>query len=90
MFANKRATDESYEDHENLRSLVADKLPDCVMEIVDPLLRAETDWSKEKVKNCLSYIMSIGMACSNEMPRDRMSMAEVVSELEIIHNFFSV
>lgn len=97
MFAKKRANDESFGDGTNLRSFVGDKLllGEGVMEIVDPLIVVggeSDDGSRlEKVKNCLSNVMSIGMACSNEMPRGRMSMAQVVCELEIIvHNFLYV
>lgn len=83
MFTNKSPTDDSFTDV-NLHSFVSAALPDRVMKIVDPLLQTVIDTSNDMVEDCMTSIMSIGVSCSKKMPRDRLSMTDVVSELEMI------
>ncbi|KAL9162563.1 hypothetical protein ABFS82_07G099000 [Erythranthe guttata] len=84
MFTNKRPTDDSFMDGVNLRNFVEAALPDCVMEIVDPLIRIGPRQNNSKFEDCMCSIMSIGLSCSMEMPRERKPMTDVVNELHKI------
>ena len=40
------------------------------------------------VQNCLVAVLEIGLACSVELPKERMNMVEVTRELHLIKNDF--
>ncbi|KAG8369430.1 hypothetical protein BUALT_Bualt14G0012900 [Buddleja alternifolia] len=86
LFTNRRPTDDIFNVHLNLHNFVSNAFPDGVMEIVDPSIQIGPAGISTKITDCLSSILSIGVACSNEMPKNRMSMIEVVSELKKIRN----
>ncbi|KAK4487592.1 hypothetical protein RD792_005760 [Penstemon davidsonii] len=77
MFTGRRPTDGAFNDHSTtLVDIVTSALPSQVMEIVDPIILHEN-----KNKDCVVSILEIGLACSKELPKDRMSMTDVVKEL---------
>ncbi|KAL8048695.1 hypothetical protein ABFX02_07G084100 [Erythranthe guttata] len=84
MFTNKRPTDDSFMDRVNLHNFVEAALPDRVMEIMDPLIRIGPHQNNSKFEDCMCSIMSIGLSCSKEMPRERKPMTDVVNELHNI------
>ncbi|KAL7106337.1 hypothetical protein ACP275_07G106200 [Erythranthe tilingii] len=85
IFTNKRPTDDSFMDHVNLHNFVEAALPDRVMEIVDPHIRIGPHQNdNNKFEDCMCCIFSIGLSCSKELPRERKSMTDVVSELHKI------
>ncbi|KAL0377032.1 UNVERIFIED_CONTAM: putative LRR receptor-like serine/threonine-protein kinase [Sesamum calycinum] len=89
IFMNRRPTDDSFMEYINLHNFVSTTLPDRVMEIVDPLIQIEHDMNMiNKIKDCIVSILNIGVACSRESPRDRMSMADVVIELYKIRDCY--
>ncbi|XP_057766266.1 probable LRR receptor-like serine/threonine-protein kinase At3g47570 [Salvia miltiorrhiza] len=83
MFTNKRPTDDLFGDDQNLHRFVSSALPDRVMEIVDP----QFEIGALKMK-CIARVLSIGVSCSKENPRDRMPIAHVVNELSDILDLF--
>lgn len=87
MFTGRRPTSDELKNFSSLREFVISALPSQVMGIVDPTILDEYD-SHEKsarIKNCVSSILEIGVACSEESPRERMFMTDVVNELRTIH-----
>ena len=40
----------------------------------------------DQVKECLISILRIGLACSEELPRERMDINDVVRELQLIRD----
>ncbi|KAK4394051.1 Receptor kinase-like protein Xa21 [Sesamum angolense] len=84
IFTNRRPTDDSFKEYVNLHSFVSTALSDGVVEIIDHLIRTEHDKNIIKIKDCLVSVLSIGVACSKELPRDRMLMTDVVRELHKI------
>ncbi|KAG8378445.1 hypothetical protein BUALT_Bualt08G0138000 [Buddleja alternifolia] len=88
-FTNRRPTNDAFGEHTNLHSFVSEAIPDRVMEAVDPLLHQEYNVD-DKNLNCVVSVLSIGVACTKELPRDRMSMKDVVTELNKIRNAFLV
>ncbi|PSS07724.1 LRR receptor-like serine/threonine-protein kinase precursor [Actinidia chinensis var. chinensis] len=90
LFTGKRPTDGMFIDGLNLHKLVKLALPERVMEIVDQNLLEEEEgasinylkqMNSEKISKCLSLIFRIGVACSEQSPRERMTIADVVREL---------
>ncbi|KAI8531150.1 hypothetical protein RHMOL_Rhmol11G0115000 [Rhododendron molle] len=80
MFTGKRPTDNIFKDHQNLHSFVKNALPDQVMDIVDPCIQLEHN-NGSWINECMVSILTIGVACSSESPRDRTEMTTVVNKL---------
>lgn len=89
MFTNTRPTSDAFEGHKNLQDFINSAIPDRVMEVVDQFMHEGLN-IEDKYRACIASVLSIGVACSRELPRDRMSMAEVVNELNKIRNVFIV
>ncbi|KAL0388066.1 UNVERIFIED_CONTAM: putative LRR receptor-like serine/threonine-protein kinase [Sesamum radiatum] len=88
IFTNRRPTDDSFKEYESLHSFVSTALQNDVMEIMDPLIQIEHDKNINKIKDYMVSVLSIGVACSKDLPRDRMSMTDVVRELHKIKDRF--
>ncbi|KAH6770388.1 hypothetical protein C2S52_015191 [Perilla frutescens var. hirtella] len=88
MFTNLRPTDNLLKDHINLHSFVSVALPDRVMEVVDPQIQTLM-MHNDRMKSCMTSILNIGVSCSKEMPRERMSMTDVAIQLHKIHKLLS-
>ncbi|KAF8026794.1 hypothetical protein BT93_F3314 [Corymbia citriodora subsp. variegata] len=85
MFTGRRPTEEAFKDHLNLHNFVKVALPDQVMEIVDStIFNEESENDIEKTRDCVASVLTIGVACSMELPRDRMDMADALKELHRI------
>ncbi|XP_057793117.1 probable LRR receptor-like serine/threonine-protein kinase At3g47570 [Salvia miltiorrhiza] len=85
--SRRPTTTDAFEGYLNLHDFVSNALPNRVMEVVDPFLHQQLNQG-EKYRTCIVSILSIGVSCSKELPRDRMTMAEVVNELKKIRNVF--
>ncbi|KAL3845635.1 hypothetical protein ACJIZ3_003038 [Penstemon smallii] len=91
MFTGKRPTDDAFEGHSTLHDIVESALTnEVIMEIVDPIILQEhkdnnnnnnNNNNSIKINNCIVHILKIGVACSEELPRNRMLMTDVVNEL---------
>ncbi|XP_051139023.1 probable LRR receptor-like serine/threonine-protein kinase At3g47570 [Andrographis paniculata] len=87
MFTNIRPTNEAFNERSNLHTFVCNALPDDTMDILDPFIAQEIINSQKAEKSMVS-ILKIGVACSNELPRDRMAMTDVVTELSKIRSAY--
>lgn len=99
MFTGKRPTDSMFENGLTLHNFAKTALLD---EIVDPMLLPRSsrerqeeeegvlinpdDSSIKQAQECLISILQIGVACSVESPRERMDIADVVKELQLIRD----
>lgn len=83
MFTGKKPTDDSFKDGLNLHVYTERSLPDKVMEVVDPSIDLSND-GRESLLNCMVSVMRIGVACSEEVPAERMKMVDVIRELHKI------
>ncbi|KAK4413343.1 putative LRR receptor-like serine/threonine-protein kinase [Sesamum alatum] len=88
MFTNRRPTDDELSSHSSLHDFVSRALPSQVMEVLDPFILHEYNHNcmDSRIKNCMVSVLGIGVACSQELPGDRMSMPDVVNELHKIKN----
>lgn len=101
MFTGKSPTDNTFKDGLTLNNYVLTALPERVQEIADPTLGIqelkgtgnknlifEANQSL-RIKECLFSIFSIGVACSAQMPNQRMDISDVVSQLCLARDNFS-
>ncbi|CAI0415489.1 unnamed protein product [Linum tenue] len=94
MFTGRRPTDEAFKDGLNLHNFSAAALADKATEIVDPTVllerqddssssRSSDDHSKNETQKvsteAVVSIIQVGVECSNEMPRERMSISDALS-----------
>ncbi|PRQ56836.1 putative protein kinase RLK-Pelle-LRR-XII-1 family [Rosa chinensis] len=88
MFTEKRPTDHMFSDGLNLHNFLKMALPARVTEIANSLFHSggTNDTSDQKIEECLSLILGIGIACSTEFPRDRMDISDVASKLHTIRD----
>ncbi|CAL5363843.1 unnamed protein product [Camellia sinensis] len=100
MFTGKRPTDEMFKDGLSLHSFVKGALPWSVSEVVDLEAKEEDEEeekskensknksfiSGEKIVECLSMILEIGVNCSFELPRERMDINDVLAKLHFIRH----
>ncbi|KAJ9160296.1 hypothetical protein P3X46_025710 [Hevea brasiliensis] len=105
MFTGKGPTHEVFTDGLDLHNFVKAKLHGQVMQVVDPTLFApgevgaataaaaenmDGDESiEDSVQECVVSILQIGVACSVEVPQDRMNMRDVTSKLHAIRVSFT-
>ncbi|PSS23812.1 LRR receptor-like serine/threonine-protein kinase precursor [Actinidia chinensis var. chinensis] len=92
VFTGKRPTDGMFIDGLDLHKLAKLALPERVIEIVDQNLLEEEEkasinsskqMKSEKISKYLSLIFRIGVDCSEQSPRERMTIADVVRELHL-------
>ncbi|XVF83973.1 hypothetical protein PTKIN_Ptkin16aG0537400 [Pterospermum kingtungense] len=89
MFTGRRPTDEMFRENLNLHNFVKSALPNRVADIIDPTLLLQENLRRETIKGRkdnrllwgLNSIFEIGVACSFELPTERMNMANVVAQL---------
>ncbi|MED6195980.1 hypothetical protein PIB30_042934 [Stylosanthes scabra] len=104
MLTARRPIEETFEDGQNLHSYVKMGLTDKMFQMVDPvILYAEINGTREaensmgnltlkrsNADKCLQSLFKIGLACSVEPPKERMSMEDVLIELNLIKNSFKI
>ncbi|XVF83979.1 hypothetical protein PTKIN_Ptkin16aG0538000 [Pterospermum kingtungense] len=95
MFIGRRPTDEMFKENLNLYSFVKTTLPNHMAEITDPIILQESFRQETRTSNTfnernqkentliwgLTSIFEIGVACSSELPIERMNMTNVVAQL---------
>ncbi|KAM7514962.1 hypothetical protein LguiA_004545 [Lonicera macranthoides] len=99
MVTGKRPTDVMFKDSLNLHEFSKMALSKPLIESIDPILQEEvwekstcnanttrnlSDISNHRVQDCLISILRIGIACSEESPRDRLVINDVLAKLHII------
>ena len=102
MFTGKRPTDGMFQGYHTLRFYVASNFPGRVTEIVDPtLLQAEqcrgiteSDSSSKKLDDTklqgfLVAVFQVGLQCTEESPRTRMSIRDAIKELVMVREEFT-
>ena len=91
-------TENTLQDNLNLHEFVKAALPEQIIHIIDPILlqeredeetvmnetRNEGRKGSTKIQECLILILEIGVACSMDFPRERMSISSVIVELHSI------
>ncbi|KAL3500022.1 hypothetical protein ACH5RR_039115 [Cinchona calisaya] len=97
MFTGMRPTNSLLKDNFCLHNYVKMALPDQVMRIADPTLLSECKnestimtnhihtrrrCATHRIQECLVSIFHIAVACSAQIPRERMNIADALTELQ--------
>ncbi|MCD7456260.1 hypothetical protein HAX54_031041 [Datura stramonium] len=100
IFTGRRPTDTLFQASSSLRHFVETALPEKATEILDKTAfhgdmtskatNGEEYWAsiKKEQMECLVGILEIGVACSAESPRDRLTMRQVYNNLTLIRENF--
>ncbi|XP_008392991.2 probable LRR receptor-like serine/threonine-protein kinase At3g47570 [Malus domestica] len=102
MLTGKRPTDEMFKDGLTLHNFVQMALPERVEEICDPVLlqvkpssicsnatnnrNHVQDDQRQRISKCLVIMAKIGVACSADLPRERMDIGRVVEGLCLVRD----
>ncbi|CAK9140285.1 unnamed protein product [Ilex paraguariensis] len=93
IFIGKRTTNDMFNDGLNLHNFAKMAIPERVIEISDLAIFCNEDEEiiksfhtakHEQIKECLISIFKVGIACSMELPSDRMSIGDAITELHLI------
>ncbi|KAL0903312.1 hypothetical protein M5K25_027681 [Dendrobium thyrsiflorum] len=95
LFTGRRPVDKIFKDGLNLHNFVEMATPDRIMEVIDPNLQrqfkdeAENEiQSRRATYECLISILQLGLACSKESVRERISMTNATVELHSIRDAY--
>ncbi|XP_058089363.1 probable LRR receptor-like serine/threonine-protein kinase At3g47570 [Magnolia sinica] len=98
MITGKSPTDDMFKDNQSLHRLAKSAFPEQVMEIIDPRFLFEDTEAiqdsenrnnlRNRMHDCLVSLVSIGVLCSAESPKERMKMRDVVMEMHAIRDLY--
>ncbi|XP_058068321.1 probable LRR receptor-like serine/threonine-protein kinase At3g47570 [Magnolia sinica] len=98
MITGKRPTDDMFKDNQSLHHFAKSAFPEQVMEIIDPRLLSEYSEAiqdgenhnnlRDRMHGCLVSLVSVGVSCSAESPKERMKMKNVVIEMHEIRDLY--
>ncbi|KAK6935736.1 Serine-threonine/tyrosine-protein kinase, catalytic domain [Dillenia turbinata] len=85
LFTGKRPTDQMFQDDLNLHNYAKQALAGNLLQIISEIDQLKNEVKEENIwkaqTDCLISVLQIGVACSAELPINRMKMQEVVHEL---------
>ncbi|KAL5716199.1 non-specific serine/threonine protein kinase [Ranunculus cassubicifolius] len=97
MFTKRKPTDDIFVDGLSIHNYAEMALHNSVNDIIDPMVLSEKNVdlldnasefnAKERLHECLVWVIRLGVLCSSESARDRVSMKEVVHELHRIRDY---
>ncbi|XP_047306670.1 putative receptor-like protein kinase At3g47110 [Impatiens glandulifera] len=85
MLTGKRPTDLMFVNGLNIHNFVGQALAKNAVELVLDQAILKSDIVISQRDNCLIALVKIGLACSEELPQNRMCMTDVVRELQHIN-----
>ncbi|XP_038721955.1 probable LRR receptor-like serine/threonine-protein kinase At3g47570 [Tripterygium wilfordii] len=83
-FTRKKPTDEMFVAEMNLKSWVRVSLAHALTEVVDANLLKREDIHFVAKSNCISSIMELALACTEDSPKDRINMSDALVMLKKI------
>jgi serine/threonine protein kinase len=94
MFTGKSPTDDMFRDGVSLHFYAKAALPYKVMEIADSnmwlhdgaISNDYDTWHITRTRECLSAVIQLGVLCSTQLPKERMSMSDATAEMHAIRD----
>ncbi|XP_038722796.1 receptor kinase-like protein Xa21 [Tripterygium wilfordii] len=83
-FTRKKPTDAMFVGEMNLKSWVKESLAYALSEVVDDNLLKKEDRHFVDKMNCISSIMELALACTEDSPEDRINMSDALVALKKI------
>ncbi|MQM00426.1 hypothetical protein Taro_033157 [Colocasia esculenta] len=103
LFTGIRPVDDILKDGLSFQRFVEAALPKQAMSIIDPCLILQNsavessqdapnngDLSKARMCECFVSLMQIGLNCTKEAPRERLAMAGVMKEIQLIQRAYLI
>ncbi|KAL5703317.1 hypothetical protein ACHQM5_028420 [Ranunculus cassubicifolius] len=87
LFTGKTPTDSTFSDGLNLRSFCKENLATGVLHIMDERLLGE-EILEDKLRACLISVLKIGLACSSELPVERIEIGDVLVKMQAIRDVY--
>ncbi|KAK2981038.1 hypothetical protein RJ640_005930 [Escallonia rubra] len=97
MLTGKTPTDPMFQESLDLHRYAQTALPDNIMEIVEPILASDDEEepaaavsnnrSRAKRRDCLVFLIKIGLSCSVKSPQDRTEISSAIHELNSVRSF---
>ncbi|KAK7367086.1 hypothetical protein VNO80_09095 [Phaseolus coccineus] len=97
ILTGRRPTDKMFEGGLNLHNFVSISFPSNLLQILDPplvptyeptTLDGNNSHLNRNVKECIVSLFVVGLACSKESPKERMSVVDLIKELSRIKMVF--
>ncbi|KAI4351080.1 hypothetical protein L6164_005465 [Bauhinia variegata] len=86
MIIGKKPTDNMFSENLSLHNMCKMALSERLLEQIDPLLQVQ---SNNTIREALVSFARIGVACSSEIPSERMGIKDVIMELLAINRRLS-
>ncbi|KAL3523099.1 hypothetical protein ACH5RR_015933, partial [Cinchona calisaya] len=84
VFTRTNPSNERFTENLSLKSWVYDSMPNGLAQIVDAnLVKPSDEYFPEKLE-CISSIMKVAINCTNESPRERCNIQDVLVALKKI------
>lgn len=81
-FSRRKPSDDMFTGELSLRRWIKDSMPSQIAQTIDPNLLREEDFDAKL--QCALSVMELALKCSEDLPEMRMSMKDVVKELNKI------
>nr|CAD1843098.1 unnamed protein product [Ananas comosus var. bracteatus] len=102
LLTGKKPTNGLFQDGLSLRKYVETAFPEKLAEVLDPVISEEeeglhsNDESEEdgasanlRMQRCIVLLVEIGLLCSVESPKDRMTMLDAATQISAIKRAYS-
>jgi hypothetical protein len=90
MFTGRSPTDDMFRESVDLHKFAETALPDRILEIADPTIWVHNDANdksaRSRVQECLVSVIRIGISCSKQQPRERMTIRDAAMEMHAIRD----
>lgn len=100
LFTGKRPTDEMFQGSVNLHEFVKAALPNKMEHAADPVIvqeKGEGDMCNDdslnedtrasiNIRDSLISVLEVGVACSAELPRERLNISDALAKMCLIRN----
>nr|CAD1843092.1 unnamed protein product [Ananas comosus var. bracteatus] len=102
LLTGKKPTSDLFQDGSSLRKYVETAFPEKLAEVLDPVISEEeegldsNDESEDgvsadlRMQRCIVPLAEIGLLCSAESPRGRMTMQDVATQISAIKEAYSI
>ncbi|CAL4951561.1 unnamed protein product [Urochloa decumbens] len=85
-------TDDMFIGSLDIHKYSEDALPDKIWEIADTTMWLHTDTNdnhtRNKIENCLSHAISLGISCSRKQPRERIPIQDAATKMHAIRDSY--
>jgi len=89
MLTGKRPTDEMFGEGLSLHKFCQMAIPERILEIVDSRLLLPFGVMETNIRECFASFARIGVACSAELPVQRLAIKDAIMELNAIKHKLS-